>query len=979
MSERRKKTKSRQLPLLDEVNDLIEKERTLLQLKLLEQEKEVDEWKRKYDRLVDKVTEKTAESDFIESLEVVGEVEEIPDADKSISPADLNKLIATRNFKWVLDLSSASITVNIFTKLCKMLFGGRNENYEELKIAVFRDCELTDDHGPPLITIFQNPNIQAFDLSRNNLGSAFFKDLVTTLQDRRTTPQYILLDENTPLSKSVKSFSAIIDALTDHTWGFSITMQDFHPIQLKLKDTSKQKKMIKENKNEANEDYKELVKHPQKAAEFLKALNEKLHPSNIAKANQQLPERDKKSVFTQSQSSRSKRKDTTFHYGRSIGLQLMAVFALRNSQLSRRSVELLETTLELTSSTLTDLDLSFSYIGFIGAQVLQRTLDLPSCQLIRLGLMGNSISDRGASLICKSLQRNNTLVYLDLRSNGLSSTLLLGDRPGGLVEALCGTLRGSNGKKKEGNKLLPEGSATSVLAFLDLRGNDISEWAAVSLQQRLRDAGSILQIKWSDYETVPTRNIGPGTIPSVNTGELLYEYTNQMKVKGQLNKPIKLFSIDLTNLNLRYAYQYGHPLFIQWQWRPYSEFTSSINDAITQMLQHNHPSSTSSAYLGLHSQYSVSWEVRISYNSKDLFSSKKKILGSNSGLTRKIGSQDSSLEWVCSSTVVYDLPLKGVIDIYVTVSDDENSKFSGLDTVVTKAGGQGGVKETAVLSLEGTFLKVSHLPLQKPILLGGDTSLWGGKLNTITSSFSLSEALQHQELKQKALLRAFRWTYTAPNSHNKKPLEFCLNWESKLTLSGAHALLVNKGLVGELQSIENNPHAIPRAEQATGKLPPQHRSLGYDWEVVSYGTGGMVRVICGGQCLGTPIGDSEFRAEGEENVSAAETIAQGWSWHRYGVVIPADTVNSLQVDDVILVTAVPTSQQINYPPTLLQRCSVVARDFNVVVPPQEGELTEEGMTGDLTRKVPLAAVHDLDRDAASFFVSHNDGSFEIPA
>lgn len=47
--------KTNDIPILDEVNDLIEKERTLLALKLLEQQREAQQWKSKYDHLVEKV------------------------------------------------------------------------------------------------------------------------------------------------------------------------------------------------------------------------------------------------------------------------------------------------------------------------------------------------------------------------------------------------------------------------------------------------------------------------------------------------------------------------------------------------------------------------------------------------------------------------------------------------------------------------------------------------------------------------------------------------------------------------------------------------------------------------------------------------------------------------------------------------------------------------------------------------------------
>lgn len=45
------------LPLLDEVNELLEKEKMLMGLKILEQKKEKEEWKAKYDQLLSRVSE----------------------------------------------------------------------------------------------------------------------------------------------------------------------------------------------------------------------------------------------------------------------------------------------------------------------------------------------------------------------------------------------------------------------------------------------------------------------------------------------------------------------------------------------------------------------------------------------------------------------------------------------------------------------------------------------------------------------------------------------------------------------------------------------------------------------------------------------------------------------------------------------------------------------------------------------------------
>jgi len=71
-SKQHKKKKDDGLPLLEEVNDLIEKERLLMTLKVLEQQKQAEEWKAKYELLVGKVGETSAKTGNFQTLEQVG-------------------------------------------------------------------------------------------------------------------------------------------------------------------------------------------------------------------------------------------------------------------------------------------------------------------------------------------------------------------------------------------------------------------------------------------------------------------------------------------------------------------------------------------------------------------------------------------------------------------------------------------------------------------------------------------------------------------------------------------------------------------------------------------------------------------------------------------------------------------------------------------------------------------------------------------
>ena len=55
----------------------------------------------------------------------------------------------------------------------------------------------------------------------------------------------------------------------------------------------------------------------------------------------------------------------------------MSVLGITDACLSRASIDLLKTTLSLSIASLTDLDLSFSYMGSLGAKVIRDILEKP--------------------------------------------------------------------------------------------------------------------------------------------------------------------------------------------------------------------------------------------------------------------------------------------------------------------------------------------------------------------------------------------------------------------------------------------------------------------------------------------------------------------------------------------------------------------------------------------------------------------------
>lgn len=169
------------LPILDELNDLIEKERTLLSLKLLAQKSETETWKSKYDMLLGKVGSSHIElaDDVPQLLEAAASIENEERID--ISETDIQRLLVNRTSSWALDLRGVQIDKTNFAKLIKEVFGSRSL-FEKVNSVYMSRCGLTDEFMLPLMSMVRSPRLQALDISHNELGEMLFLQLLTALQ-----------------------------------------------------------------------------------------------------------------------------------------------------------------------------------------------------------------------------------------------------------------------------------------------------------------------------------------------------------------------------------------------------------------------------------------------------------------------------------------------------------------------------------------------------------------------------------------------------------------------------------------------------------------------------------------------------------------------------------------------------------------------------------------------------------------------------
>jgi len=248
------KSKLSELPLLDEVNELIEKERLLLTLKVLEQQKEAQDWKARYDVLVGKVSETSLRTGDFRAMEVLAATTLDPTADSksglssvvaappptaggsaaaSSIPATtegVQNLLAGLKHDWIMDLSSTVVKSPLLNQLNNDALNLRAPT--KVKIAKLSGCYMTDECASALGAMVSRPAIEAMDLSFNDLTSSTTQQINAGLRTRRRTPQYLLLHGNPALSSAASSLTSTLALLTDSTWGISVSVQDLAHGQL---------------------------------------------------------------------------------------------------------------------------------------------------------------------------------------------------------------------------------------------------------------------------------------------------------------------------------------------------------------------------------------------------------------------------------------------------------------------------------------------------------------------------------------------------------------------------------------------------------------------------------------------------------------------------------------------------------------------------------------------------------------------------
>lgn len=391
------------VPLMSEINDLIEKERTLLELRLLDKKLEAEEWKAKYDSLKNKLTAEEEDGDLQAALAFNEDYDP-----QVLQTASMRDIVINRLQGNLADLNRLQFAPGLFANVCKVLFGVKT-SYPDLRIIWLKGCGLAHADSTALAHLLRSAQTTAVDLSANDLHDASFVNIIEVLKNRKHTPQYLLFDGNPLGAHAATLFCTLLQHLSESTWGLAVSLPDQLPLPSEAADRAAARKANRPtNLPGDNAGYKDLVKHPNASAAFLSSL------AAILTAH-----KEQAGVRTKAQQKGSAGGGRAAN-----GLQALHCLAMTGCQLSKRSLQGLEACLPLLLPSLTDLDLSFAYAGQHLAQVLAAVLGKTDCMLIRLGLRGNLLGDGGACLLLGAMTNSCTLTHCDLSHNCLTSLTL---------------------------------------------------------------------------------------------------------------------------------------------------------------------------------------------------------------------------------------------------------------------------------------------------------------------------------------------------------------------------------------------------------------------------------------------------------------------------------------------------------------------------------------------------------------------------
>lgn len=181
------------IPLVDEINELLHKERTLLGLKVMEHQVEAEEWKKKYETLVHNIgTDNTSGGSNAHVYELAADVAQMEENWQK----DLERILYLQHqcdYPWCLDVSHIDMRA---TQIKQVINFPKSHNFQGVSVLKLNHCEIQDSDAEVAAALLHFPGLQALDLSHNDLGHEFHAQLLNDIE-----VYYIILYISRPIFK----------------------------------------------------------------------------------------------------------------------------------------------------------------------------------------------------------------------------------------------------------------------------------------------------------------------------------------------------------------------------------------------------------------------------------------------------------------------------------------------------------------------------------------------------------------------------------------------------------------------------------------------------------------------------------------------------------------------------------------------------------------------------------------------------------
>lgn len=483
---------------------------------------------------------------------------------------------------------------------------------------------------------------------------------------------------------------------------------------------------------------------------------------------------------------------------------------------------------------------------------------------------------------------------------------------------------------------------------------------------------------------------------------------------------MRLYTVDLTAVNINHPEVYGEPLLLEWMWRPIPLGSPPAGAVLQEhLLQkeraavHNAaggggggakggaaaaPATTAAAaavklplgagnneasFLARGSRFPLKWEVRLTYNHQELRTLSADI-ATNTCTTRRLIAASS--DWAASSCVLSDLPLKGIIEVWVRYDGaaEEKVEEGTADRIARK-------KPSKVIhsAFQGMRLKLSRIQPSggggRSFLIAGDSHRYGGAYKfSAANPYLCGEQLRESLLDQFEVLRAIR----CPAKADATDRHLLLSWQAKLAAfpdrSDADSLLTMATIATAAKTVSGSDAVKGVAEL----VPPNHTTLGYQWRLCLFRNSGGFSVLREGRCVGVGAVKSEQHPADDDSHSGSSSsittpepshrtdkpltdgdgVLKAWVWRDSEAVI-----DEAHEGDLLVLAAKVISTQANYPQQYLQQCSTIVTHFQLTNKIAERELNDGAAATTAAKLTPPTLAQTLRCGmGASYEVVHDD-------